>query len=242
MTSAETSIRALLGIRGIKTGQIRSAKQLKFFVSKMFDIPYPRLVDADFEKVHEEIQTAMSGLRRAERLAQAKMGLERLREAQKDSRYFSTASKFFREDVGLDNGPLTDNEKKQYRRIRYPKKAKPEEDVVPPLPELRDQVIGNIITFREIVGRASCATAAEADKWIEENQMPITIPEDSQRFHVGEYVTKFGGDYSFEGWVVAAYQKRSGVWRYVIEDSRGMNMIMNGSQIAKAHEPDLTDL
>jgi hypothetical protein len=78
--------------------------------------------------------------------------------------------------------------------------------------------------------------------FLREANLPITIPEDSQRFHVGEYVTKFGGDYSFEGWVVAAYQKRSGVWRYVIEDSRGMNMIMNGSQIAKAHEPDLTDL
>jgi hypothetical protein len=70
----------------------------------------------------------------------------------------------------------------------------------------------------------------------------IPIPEDKQLFNKGDYVGKFGGDYSFEGWVVAAYQKRSGVWRYVVEDSRGMNMIMNGRQIARRPEPDLTDL
>jgi hypothetical protein len=72
--------------------------------------------------------------------------------------------------------------------------------------------------------------------------MPITIPDDVQRFHVGDYVGKFGGDYTFQGWVVSAYQKRSGVWRYVIEDDRGMNMIMNGRQIDRRPQPDITDL
>jgi hypothetical protein len=70
----------------------------------------------------------------------------------------------------------------------------------------------------------------------------IPIPDDKQLFERGDYVRKIGGDYSYEGWVLVAYQKRSGVWRYVIEDKRGLNMIVNGRQIVRHPEPDTTDL
>lgn len=39
---------------------------------------------------------------------------------------------------------------------------------------------------------------------------------------VGQHVEKRGGDYQFDGRIVAAFQKRSGVWRYVVEDDRGV--------------------
>jgi len=53
---------------------------------------------------------------------------------------------------------------------------------------------------------------------------------------VGDLVEKIGGDYSFEGVIVAAFEKRSGVPRYVVEDSRGILMIMNSSQLLEIEE------
>lgn len=41
-------------------------------------------------------------------------------------------------------------------------------------------------------------------------------------YQVGDQVEKVGGDYQFVGVVVAAFQKLSGVWRYVVEDDRGV--------------------
>lgn len=41
-------------------------------------------------------------------------------------------------------------------------------------------------------------------------------------FRVGDPVQKVGGDYTFEGWVVAAFTKRSGAVRFVVEDDRGV--------------------
>ena len=42
------------------------------------------------------------------------------------------------------------------------------------------------------------------------------------KFAVGDKVKKVGGDYTFEGEVVAAFRKLSGVIRYVVEDDRGV--------------------
>lgn len=41
-------------------------------------------------------------------------------------------------------------------------------------------------------------------------------------FDVDDPVRKVGGDYTFEGWVVAKFNKRSGAVRYVVEDDRGV--------------------
>ena len=43
-----------------------------------------------------------------------------------------------------------------------------------------------------------------------------------ETFKVGDKVRKTGGDYTFEGIVVAAFKKLSGVDRYVVEDDRGV--------------------
>lgn len=39
---------------------------------------------------------------------------------------------------------------------------------------------------------------------------------------IGNEVEKIGGDYTFEGVVVAAFKKLSGVERFVVEDNRGV--------------------
>lgn len=44
--------------------------------------------------------------------------------------------------------------------------------------------------------------------------------EDS--LNVGDEVSKVGGDYTFEGMIVAAFYKLSGAPRYVVEDDRGV--------------------
>lgn len=41
-------------------------------------------------------------------------------------------------------------------------------------------------------------------------------------FKVGQLVSKKGGDYRFDGYVVAAFTKISGEVRYVVEDDRGI--------------------
>ncbi len=51
------------------------------------------------------------------------------------------------------------------------------------------------------------------------------------RFAVGDEVYKDSGDYTFAGWVVSRYTKRSGVIRYVVEDYRGLNFIFPESSL-----------
>lgn len=40
-------------------------------------------------------------------------------------------------------------------------------------------------------------------------------------FNVGDLVKKITGDYTFEGVVVASFEKINGIVRYVVEDDRG---------------------
>lgn len=46
--------------------------------------------------------------------------------------------------------------------------------------------------------------------------------QEEKVYTVGDAVEKVGGDYQFEGTVVAAFKKLSGVMRYVVEDDRGV--------------------
>jgi hypothetical protein len=48
---------------------------------------------------------------------------------------------------------------------------------------------------------------------------------------VGDRVIKDGGDYTFEGTVIAVFKKRSGAIRFAVEDDRGVVMIMNPQQV-----------
>lgn len=50
---------------------------------------------------------------------------------------------------------------------------------------------------------------------------------------IKDRVKKVGGDYTFEGVVVAMFNKLGGEVRYVIEDDRGILLIMNPRQIVK---------
>lgn len=46
-------------------------------------------------------------------------------------------------------------------------------------------------------------------------------------------VRKVGGDYRFDGTVVAVFQKLSGQVRFVVEDDRGVLHIFSEAQIAR---------
>ena len=52
-----------------------------------------------------------------------------------------------------------------------------------------------------------------------------------QAFFVDEKVQKVGGDYQFKGFIVAAFPKRSGAYRYVVEDDRGILHIFSAKQL-----------
>ena len=54
---------------------------------------------------------------------------------------------------------------------------------------------------------------------------------DPIEFPVGTKVEKVGGDYTFEGVVVAAFSKLSGVIRYVVEDDRGILHVYSSKTI-----------
>ena len=49
----------------------------------------------------------------------------------------------------------------------------------------------------------------------------IAIPNLGIKFPVESQVKKVTGDYTFEGEVVAAFQKLNGMERYVVQDDRG---------------------
>jgi putative ribosome biogenesis GTPase RsgA len=55
--------------------------------------------------------------------------------------------------------------------------------------------------------------------------------EPDSRYSVGDSVHKSSGDYRFRGVVVAKFSKRSGVTRYVVENSDGMLFIFNDAQL-----------
>lgn len=64
----------------------------------------------------------------------------------------------------------------------------------------------------------------KADEWAEEP------------FAVSDRVEKVGGDYLFDGTIVAAFVKISGKRRYVVENQQGILHIFSGLQLRKKYE------
>jgi hypothetical protein len=56
-------------------------------------------------------------------------------------------------------------------------------------------------------------------------------------FDVGDHVSKLRGDYSFEGVIVAAFNKLSGARRYVVENRDGVLHIFSGSNLGLMPRP-----
>lgn len=62
---------------------------------------------------------------------------------------------------------------------------------------------------------------------------------DDYVFRLGDQVIKTGGDYKYQGEIVGIVHKKSGQIRYVVEDDRGLLMIMSIGQIIKIkHKPE----
>ncbi len=57
--------------------------------------------------------------------------------------------------------------------------------------------------------------------------------DDVPTFDVGDRVYKIGGDYSFEGVVVSAFDKTTGFRRYVVENPQGLLHIFSGRQLGR---------
>lgn len=56
------------------------------------------------------------------------------------------------------------------------------------------------------------------------------------RFLVGEQVEKTTGDYTFRGQVRAAFTKRNGVWRYVVENKEGLLHIFGDGNLKACND------
>lgn len=54
---------------------------------------------------------------------------------------------------------------------------------------------------------------------------------ESNRPKVGDYVRKRTGEYDFDGIIMAEWTTRKGNVRYIVEDDRGLSLIMNERQI-----------
>lgn len=57
------------------------------------------------------------------------------------------------------------------------------------------------------------------------------------RFNTGDWVKKAGGDYTFIGIVVGVITKLSGATRFVVEDDRGLLLILNENQLEFTGSP-----
>jgi hypothetical protein len=53
----------------------------------------------------------------------------------------------------------------------------------------------------------------------------------SPGFQLFDYVQQHGGDARFEGQVVCVFKKKSGLWRYVVEDDRGILHIFSDKNL-----------
>ncbi len=81
-----------------------------------------------------------------------------------------------------------------------------------------DAGITALVLPPEALDRAAEAQAAEAARHI---------------FAIGDPVLKVGGDYSFRGRVVAAFDKLNGSRRYVVENGDAVLHIFSGKQLAR---------
>lgn len=85
---------------------------------------------------------------------------------------------------------------------------------------------------------ANTFKALEAAGGIDASPANQALPEDF-RFGAGEYVRKKGGDYTFEGFVVAAFRKSTGAVRYVVEDDRGVLHVYSTANLELVTSRDL---
>lgn len=73
--------------------------------------------------------------------------------------------------------------------------------------------------------------------WPSELLALITQHEEPFAYRVLDHVKKGGGDYSYTGWVISVFNKLGptgaldGPVRYVVQDARGLLMIMSGTQL-----------
>lgn len=54
--------------------------------------------------------------------------------------------------------------------------------------------------------------------------------------NIGDKIKKMGGDYNYEGTIISIFQKLSGATRVVVEDTRGLLLIMNEKQLERIAE------
>lgn len=56
-------------------------------------------------------------------------------------------------------------------------------------------------------------------------------PPEGPAFSRYDLVAKVGGDYTFDGTVVASFRKLNGMWRYVVQDDRGVLHIFSAANL-----------
>lgn len=76
---------------------------------------------------------------------------------------------------------------------------------------------------------------AKSNRAVEQVAVPV---EPDVKFPVGTLVSKVGGDYRFDGWVVGVMRKRSGVIRYNVEDDRGVVHIYGERNLIERADAD----
>jgi hypothetical protein len=79
-------------------------------------------------------------------------------------------------------------------------------------------------------------THAQGMAWTDPRNGQTYPPPEGPAFVRYDAVSKVGGDYIFDGLVVAAFRKMNGVWRYVVQDDRGILHIFSAANLKKKPE------
>lgn len=64
------------------------------------------------------------------------------------------------------------------------------------------------------------------------------MTDEEMKTIITEKVHVVASDYSYDGWLMSAFPKRSGEWRCVVEDSNGRLFIHNARQLHVENEPE----
>lgn len=116
--------------------------------------------------------------------------------------------------------------------------VRPSEFAVASAEAIKEAIRGAPAGATTQIGNSAALALAEAVLALNTTKSHAETSRGQNQLSRGDLVSKVGGDYRFDGIVVAAFEKLSGGVRYVVEDDRGVLHIFSAKNLHDRHEHD----